>query len=184
MGATAMCNIFFSIMNWDTDFSFRVPASLKCCGEDRVLFFDLDNFIGSVKRTIQEEPQEEEEELPPVPENSSIFFSAEDEPQPLEETEAMQRRLDALAELEKHRFGKPAFDHESEIRIPEGDDWDIMAEARVLDINHSVDDRIVASLHDELQQELITNQNSGTVDTSPMPGIGTASSGMVLDVTE
>ncbi|MBE5773759.1 MAG: recombinase family protein [Clostridiales bacterium] len=184
MGATAMCNIFFSIMNWDTDFSFRVPASLKCCGEDRVLFFDLDNFIGSVKRTIQEEPQEEEEELPPVPENSSIFFSAEDEPQPLEETEAMQRRLDALAELEKHRFGKPAFDHESEIRIPEGDDWDIMAEARVLDINHSVDDRIVASLHDELQEELITNQNSGTVDTSPMPGIGTASSGMVLDVTE
>ena len=100
---------------------------------------------------MQEALEEEEEIELPVPEaNSSIFFSAEDEPQPLEDTEALQRKLDALAELEKHTFGKPAFDHDSDVRLPEGEDWDLMAEARVLDIDHTVDEGVVNALLDDL----------------------------------
>ena len=151
LGATALCSVLFSIMNWDKDYSFRVPATLKCCGDDRVLFFDLDNFIGSPRKAVQEALEEEEEIELPVPEaNSSIFFSAEDEPQPLEDIEALQRKLDALAELEKHTFGKPAFDHDSDVRLPEGEDWDLMAEARVLDIDHTVDEGVVNALLDDL----------------------------------
>ena len=151
LGATALCNILFSIMNWDTDYSFRVPATLKCCGDDRVLFFDLDNFIGSPRKAVQEEILEEAKaEMPVSDENSSIFFSADDELQPLEDIEAMESKLYALAELEKHTFGKPAFDHESDVRLPEGEDWDIMAEARVLDVDHTVDEAIVNALLDDL----------------------------------
>ena len=74
LGATSLCSVLFSIMNWDKDYSFRVPATLKCCGDDRVLFFDLDNFIGSPRKAVQEALEEEEEIELPVPEaNSSIF---------------------------------------------------------------------------------------------------------------
>jgi hypothetical protein len=171
MGATAMCNIFFSIMNWDTDFSFRVPASLKCCGEDRVLFFDLDNFIGSAKKSRDENLEEEvaaaEEAIREESEETrGIFFSADDEeePQEIEDTEEMERKLQELAEIERRTFGTPVFEHKGDVRLPSIDDegeWDVMAMPKILGDDHRVDEEVVDALQDQLLESMMTNETEG-----------------------
>ena len=49
-GASAFCRILFSILDWDEDYSYRVPCIVRSRGDETILFFDLDNYIGSAKR--------------------------------------------------------------------------------------------------------------------------------------
>ena len=87
-----------------------------------------------------------------------IFYAADDEePQAVEDTEEMEKKLRALAEYEKRNFGTPAFEHEGDIRIPSIDDdgeWDVMVEARVLGDDHRVDEAIVEALQDEMLETM------------------------------
>jgi hypothetical protein len=73
----------------------------------------------------------------------------------------MKRRMELIAEYEEKRFGTPFNEFDDDVRLPECDgDWDIMAEARPLDIDHSVNEEVITSLQDELLEELIAAEQA------------------------
>ena len=73
----------------------------------------------------------------------------------------MKRRLELIAEYEEKRFGTPIYEFDDDVRLPEcNGDWDVMAEARPLDIDHSVDEAVITSLQDELLEELIAAEKA------------------------
>ena len=167
-GASAFCRILFSILGWDENYSYRVPCTVRSKGDEAVLFFDLDNYIGTVNSRKGEKANEEiaavEEAIRAESEDTrGIFFAADDdeEPQEIEDTEEMERRLQELAEIERRTFGTLVFEHSGDIRLPAIDDdgeWDVMAEPRILGEDHRVDDAVVESLHDELLEALIGSE--------------------------
>ena len=167
-GASAFCRILFSILGWDENYSYRVPCTVRSKGDEAVLFFDLDNYIGTVNSRKGEKADEAiaaaEEAIRAESEDTrGIFFAADDdeEPQEIEDTEEMERRLQELAEIERRTFGTLVFEHSGDIRLPAIDDdgeWDVMAEPRILGENHRVDDAVVESLHDELLEALIAGE--------------------------
>ena len=89
-----------------------------------------------------------------IPVGERIFYAADDEePQAVEDTEEMERKLREIAEYEKRNFGTPAFEHNGNVRLPSIDDdgeWDVMVAARVLGDDHRVDETIVEALQDEM----------------------------------
>lgn len=173
VGASAFCHILFSILGWDENYSYRVPCTVRNRGSEAVLFFDLDNFIGTENGRRGEKPAEEiaavEEAIREESEETKgIFFGADEdeEPQEIEDTEEMERKLQELAEIERLTFGTPVFEHSGEIRLPAIDDdgeWDVMAEPRVLGEDHRVDKAVVESLQDELLEALIASEDEMTI---------------------
>ena len=171
ISATALCNIIYTLQNWDTDFSFRIPVSVLREDDNTILLFDLDNYIGKeigrkkspVLQTENDAPAEQKEEE--TEDTTGFFYGADDVPETIEETEAMKRRLELIAEYEEKRFGTPVYEFDDDVRLPvcEGD-WDIMAEARPLDIDHRVDEEVVANLHEELLEELIAAEEGMSAD--------------------
>ena len=169
VGASAFCRILFNILGWDENYSYRVPCTVRSKGEDVVLFFDLDNYIGTMNRRRGEKPEEEIAAVEDAireecEETKGIFFAADDEeePQEIEDTEEIERRLQELAEIERRTFGTPVFEHTGDIHLPAIDDdgeWDVMVEARVLGDDHRVDEAIVESLQDELLDALIARED-------------------------
>ena len=163
IGATALCKTLFTLQNWDTDYSFRVPVSVVERHDETVLLFDLDNFIGreigkKAPAVLQPEDGEPAEIVVEEAEDTSgFFYGADDEVQSVEVTEEMQRRMEQIAEYEEKRFGTPVYEFDDDPRMPEcdDDDWALMAEARPLDIEHTVDEQIITDLQDELLEELI-----------------------------
>ena len=152
-GARAFCSILYEILGWDEDYAYTVPAVMRRKGEESVLFFDLDNYIGreiGKKKPAEESPSAEPERRRETEETKGIFYGADDEePQPVEETEEIERRMQAMAEYEKRNFGTPAFEHNSEFRLTAIDDdgeWDVMAEAQAIGGDHRVDEREVEAL--------------------------------------
>ena len=136
---------------------YSVPSVIRKRGDEAVLFFDLDNFIGR-----EAHRNDTPEELATAPDGRvesddtrGIFFGAEDdEPQPIEDTEEIERRMRAFAEQEKRSFGTPAFEHNSDFRLTAIDDdgeWDVMAEARVLGDDHRVDQAEIDALQSAMQ---------------------------------
>ena len=60
-------------------------------------------------------------------------------------------------EQEKRSYGTPAFEHDGGGRIPMIDDdgeWNVMAEAVVLDSDHTVDSDTVEQMQDEMMEAL------------------------------
>ncbi|MBQ2957549.1 MAG: recombinase family protein [Clostridia bacterium] len=172
VGASAFCRILFGILGWDENYSYRVPCTVRSKGDEVALFFDLDNYIGTANGRKGEKPDEEiaaaEEAIREESEETKgIFYGADDdeEPQEIEDTEEMERRLQELAEIERRTFGTPVFEHSGDIRLPAIDDdgeWDIMAEPRILGDDHRVDDAVVESLQDELLEALIASEDEIT----------------------
>ena len=125
VSASAFCRILFSILDWDNEYTYRVPCIVRSRGEETILFFDLDNFIGSAKKSRDENLEEEvaaaEEAIREESEETrGIFFSADDEeePQEIEDTEEMERKLQELAEIERRTFGTPVFEHKGDVGFP------------------------------------------------------------------
>ena len=152
MGAKAFCTILYQILGWDPDYSYRVPAVLRSKGMESVLFFDLDNYIGQErrKRLIPEEIRPAIAEARSESEDTrGIFFGAEDDtPQEVVDTETEER-----PEYEKNCFGTPVFEHNSDFRltaIDEGE-WEVMAEARALGGDYTVDQAEIQALQDEMK---------------------------------
>ena len=173
VGATALCKTIFSLMNWDTDFSFRVPVSVVREDEHTVLFFDLDNHIGKEigkkpPAMLQPEDGQPAEVEEPEEDTTGFFYSAKDEEQVIEDTEEMKRRLELIAEYEEKRFGTPFYEFDDDIRLPECDgDWDIMTQAKPLDVDHSVDESVITALQDELLDELIAAEANPHESANP-----------------
>ena len=171
VSASAFCLILFSILDWDSEYTYRVPCIVRSRGEETILFFDLDNFIGSAKKSRDENLEEEvaaaEEAIREESEETrGIFFSADDEeePQEIEDTEEMERKLQELAEIERRTFGTPVFEHKGDVRLPSIDDegeWDVMAMPKILGDDHRVDEEVVDALQDQLLESMMTNETEG-----------------------
>ena len=157
LGAKSFCGILYEILGWDPDYAYSVPAVIRRRGNECILFFDLDNFIGREirKKDAPEEPDRTPAQRTESDDTRGIFFGADDdEPQPVEDTEEIERRIRAFAEHEKRSFGTPAFEHSSDFRLTAIDDegeWDVMAEARVLGGDHRVDQREIDALHSAMR---------------------------------
>ncbi|MCR4884282.1 MAG: recombinase family protein [Clostridiales bacterium] len=162
LGSKAFCTILYDLLDWDNEYTYRVPAIVRRRDDEVVLFFDLDNYVGKItgKRTPVQEPavMPGETETSESEDTKGIFYGADDEePQAIEDTEEMERKLKELAEYEKRNFGTPAFEHNGDIRLPSIDDdgeWDVMAAARVLGDDHRVDISIVEALQDEMLEAI------------------------------
>lgn len=171
ISASAFCRILFSILDWDSEYTYRVPSIVRSKGEETILFFDLDNFIGTAKRQRDENLEEEvaaaEEAIREESEETrGIFFSAdeEDEPQEIEDTEEMERKLQELAEIERRTFGTTVFEHKGDVRLPSIDDdgeWDVMAMPRILGDDHRVDEEVVDALQDQLLESMMADDTKG-----------------------
>ena len=167
-GSKAFCTILYTLLDWNPEYTYRVPAIVRTKDGETIIFFDLDNFIGKI--TVKRQPEQEtgtEAESPAFSdseETKGIFYAADDEePQAIEDTEEMERKLRAIAEYEKRNFGTPAFEHDGDIRIPSIDDdgeWDVMVAARVLGDDHRVDEAIVEALQDEMLEAM--DEEGGT----------------------
>lgn len=151
------------MLNWDESFTFRVPAMLRSKGDERILFFDLDNYIGrasAAKLECTEEAMPEAMEAEARDEEAQGFFYAADEDEDMEipeENEELERRMRERMEQEKRSYGTPAFEHSSGSRLPMIDDdgeWDVMAEAVVLDSDHTVAAGTIERLQDDMLESL------------------------------
>jgi hypothetical protein len=171
VSASAFCRILFSILDWDSEYTYRVPCIVRSRDDETILFFDLDNFIGSAKKSRDENLEEEvaaaEEAIREESEETrGIFFSADDEeePQEIEDTEEMERKLQELAEIERRTFGTPVFEHKGDVRLPSIDDegeWDVMAMPKILGDDHRIDEEVVDALQDQLLESMMTNETEG-----------------------
>ena len=63
----------------------------------------------------------------------------------------MEQRFQEAVEMNRKIFGTPVFQHTSGIRGLNGDYWDMMVEARSLDISHTVDVDMVDGLLQEIR---------------------------------
>ena len=166
ISAKAFCSILYEALGWDEGYTYRSPAVVRRKGNEAILFFDLDNYIGKERSSnkandnrtasITTERRMESEET------RGIFYGADDEPQPVEDTEAIEQRMRQLAEYEKRNYGTPAFEHNSEFRLTAIDDdgeWDVMAEARALGCDHRVDEREIESLQEIMLDAMYTAED-------------------------
>lgn len=173
-GASAFCRIIYESMNWDTEYSYRIPCQVIAIDTpssvQEILIFDLDNYIGRainkkdeiiIARKRQELEEEQNEDA------KSFFFPPEDDEEPQELHEIAEQVQQAM-ELNKKIFGTPAFRHTSAFRSIDGigtwEEW--LAPARPLDANHTVDVSVINNLmHEirtnppELPKEQLTENN-------------------------
>ena len=151
-GSAPMNKVIYDSMGWESDYNFRVPCQvITQPNEDSVRhsvqFFDLDNFIGQDSgkndEVIIQKNSEEFTERPS--EEAKSFFYPPDEEEP-QEIKDMEDRLKQAVEMNRKIFGIPVFQYSGGIRELCFEDWDVMAEARPLDITHTVDIEAVDSL--------------------------------------
>jgi len=163
LGAKAFCTLLFSMLNWDESYTFRMPALVRARGDEKILFFDLDNYIGheTVSRVEVEETQAPQTILAEDADDDTqgFYFAADDDEgtEIVEDTAEIDRRIRERIEMEKRHYGTPAFEHNSGARLPMIDDegeWDVMAEAIVLDSDHTVDNDAIEKLQDDMLEAL------------------------------
>ena len=158
VNARIFCGILFSIMEWDPDYTYKVPVTVRRKDDECVLFFDLDNYIGKeIRPAIKQlptQPSAEPAARTESEETRGIFFGADDEAvEEVINSEEMEQKLRELAAYERQHFGTPVFEHNSDFRLTAIDDegeWDVMAQPRVLGDDYRVDEAVI----DALQQEM------------------------------
>lgn len=161
-GASSLCKIIYESMNWDKEYSYRIPCQIISLESDSstnrtVLVFDLDNFIGravnkSDEIIVAKKVQTETEEA------KSFYFPPDEEEEP-EEIQEISKQVQEAIEINKKIFGIPVFQHTSVFRSVDGigtwEEW--LTEARPLDVNHTIDSKVV----DNLLEEIIENPPQG-----------------------
>ena len=157
--AAPLCKIIYDSMGWENDYSFRVPCQIvsppsSAPAGPSVLFFDLDNFIGRASGKKDEAiiQKKEEEVSEGQREDAKSFFYPPDEEEP-QEIKDMEEKFQQAVETNKKLFGTPVFQHDTGIRDLGFEDWDMMAEARPLDITHTVDTQAVERLLLEIMDD-------------------------------
>ena len=147
--AGPLCKVLYDSMGWDTDYSFRIPCkTLTGPGNETVLVFDMDNYIG---RTVSKKGETvtanmETETAAEEYEDAKSYYYPPDREEPQEIHEIEERFREAI-EVNKKLFGTPVFQYDNSLRgIGTDGEWDMMAEARPLDIIHTVDSAAVDDL--------------------------------------
>ena len=147
-GAGALCKVLYDSMGWDTDYSFRIPCqTITGPNGDTVLVYDMDNYVGraSAKKDESIIAQKETAAAEEYDDAKSYYYPPDqEEPQEIRD---MEERFQEAVETNKKLFGTPVFEHIHGLRGIETDsEWDMMTEARPLDIMHTVDSATVSSL--------------------------------------
>ena len=161
--AAPLCKVLYDSMGWETDYAFRVPCQAiknpnAAVLGDTVLVFDLDNYVGRamskkdeviIARKEAAANTEEREDA-----KSYYYPPDEDEPQEIRD---MEEKFQQAVEVNKKLFGTPAFQHDSGVRglsaESSDEEWDMMVEARPLDITHTVDAGTVDDLLLEIMDD-------------------------------
>lgn len=160
VAASSLVKMLYDSMGWEDDYTYRIPCqTLREPGGNRVvLVFDLDNYIGRAINKKEEiimarkeaEMAEEQRE-----DAKSFFYPPEDDDEP-QEIRDMEERFQKAKEQNKKIFGEPVFEHESSMRgfaeQESGEEWDMLIEARPLDVDHRVDTDTVDSLFTAIRE--------------------------------
>ena len=167
-GASAFCKIIYDSMNWDIEYSYRIPCQVMTIElpDDKIqdiLIFDLDNYIGRaidkkdeiiIARKQQEINEKKNDEA------KSFFFPPDDDEEPQELTEIAEQ-VQAAIELNKKIFGTPVFRHTSAFRSIDGigtwEEW--LAPARPLDASHTVDPSVINNLMNAIRNNPPSSPN-------------------------
>lgn len=157
--AAPLSKAIYDSMGWDRDYSFRVPCQIVTQPNETpaghsVLFFDLDNFIGrsSSKKDEVIIQQKENEVAEGQREDAKSYFYPPDEEAP-QEIKDMEAKFQQAVDLNKKLFGTPVFQHSTGLRDFDFENWDMMVEARPLDITHTVDSQAVDNLLLEIMED-------------------------------
>lgn len=154
--AAPLCKVIYDTMGWDADYSFRIPCqTLTDPGAasfgSTVLVFDLDNYMGRAISKKEEVivARQEAEAAADQREDAKSYYYPPDEEEP-QEIKDMEEKFQQAVEANKKLFGIPVFRHESGARglgsVGDGGEWDMMTEARPLDITHTMDTGVVDDL--------------------------------------
>lgn len=164
--AAPLSKVLYDSMGWETGYSFRIPsqtitrpnANPSLVG-NTVLVFDLDNYVGRSTASKKDEviiarKEAEKDEAGGGEAKSYYYPPDEEEPQEIKE---MEEKFEQAVEVNKKTFGTPAFQHDSNVRGLDmenaEDEWDMMTEARPLDITHTVDSSAVDNLLREIKAD-------------------------------
>ena len=162
MGAKALVRILYESMGWQEDYTYRIPCQTirEPDGEGVVLCFDLDNYIGRAVNRKEEViiARKEAESAEEQAENARSFFYPPDEEDEPQEIKDMEKRFQRVREQNRKIFGEPVFQHTDGLRgfsglgngQDEAGEWDMLFEARPLDIDHRVDEDTVDALFQEI----------------------------------
>ncbi len=161
--AAPLTKVIYDSMGWEQDYSFRVPSqSLTRPGATGpgsvVLAFDLDNYVGrsSSKKEDVIMAMKEAEAAEAEREDAKSYYYPPDEEEP-QEIHDMEQKFQEAVEMNRKIFGTPVFQHDSSFRSltgeSGGDQWDMMAAARPLDITHTVDADAVDGLLMEIMED-------------------------------
>ncbi len=172
--AAPLCKVLYDSMGWETDYSFRIPCTAvnntnaKRIGamtgtaagttNGTVLVFDLDNYVGRVMNKKDEViiARKEAAATAEEREDAKSYYYPPDEDEP-REIRDMEEKFQQAVDVNRKLFGTPAFRHESGVRglsADSGDEeWDMMVEARPLDISHTVDTSTVEGLLQEIKED-------------------------------
>ena len=158
LAASSLVRMLYDSMGWEEDYTYRVPCQTiqEPDGDSVVLGFDLDNYIGrAINRKEEVIMARKEAELAEEQREDakSYYYPPEEDDEP-QEIRDMEERFQKAREQNRKIFGEPVFQHTSNMRGFSGrkdtGEWDMLIEARPLDVDHRVDDDTVASLFQEI----------------------------------
>lgn len=165
VASTSLVKVFYESMNWDDEYTYRIPCQtvLEPGGNRVVLVFDLDNYIGRAINKKEEVviARKEEELMEQRREDAKSYFYPPDDDDEPQEIKDMEERFQMIKDQNMRIFGEPVFQHTGGMRgftdqgkqDGQSEEWDMMAEATPLDIDHRVPEDTV----DSLLQEIIEN---------------------------
>ena len=152
--AYALAQIFYNSLGWDNEYTYRIPAQRlrEPGGTAVVLTFDLDNYVGRAvnkKEEVIMARKEAELEQEQREDAKSFFYPPEEDEEP-QELRDMEERFQKAREQNKKIFGEPVFEHTSGTRgfaeQEPGELWDMLVEAKPLDVDHRVDEDTIDDL--------------------------------------
>ena len=140
-------------MGWDSDYSYRIPCqTVTHPSGAAVLVFDMDNYIGRAVSKKEDDviiARKQAEVVKEERDDAKSYYYPPDEDE-AQEIQNMEERFMQALEENKRRFGTPVFQHVPGLRglgvETSGDEWDMLIEARPLDITHTVDAETVDGL--------------------------------------
>ena len=161
--AAPLTKVFYDSMGWETDYSFRIPCQTvsnpyMASVNGMVLVFDMDNYVGRAVSKKDEViiARREAEAVAEEREDAKSYYYPPDMEEP-QEIRDMEEKFQQAVEANKKLFGTPVFQHEPGVRGLPSDtsegEWDMLAEARPLDITHTVDAGSVEDLLLEILED-------------------------------
>ena len=151
-GATALSKIFYAVMDWDSDYSFRVRCQpIPGPNGETVLAFDLDNYIGRAIAKKEEViiARKEAEIQEGFSQNSrSCYYPPDENDEVIDLTKNEEDTIPS-----EQFYGEPAFMYSASHKIKTDGKWDFMAPTRELDSSHISDPEYLQALLSSIQED-------------------------------